>query len=159
MTRKKFSYFFHKNNLVHNRYVCCSCYKTQICYTNHHNRKVYACHCNRCIADNNIYSDSDNNKIPVICVNMKKYEIHNELSDEHINIKWKKSSLFSRRGYCHHCNDLLIIDYYFTQYIHDKNIVPNADLFCSDSQFKITDRHYNNWINLLFFHYFISTNH
>ena len=145
----------YKNKILHNRYIGCSCYKTQICYTNKNPDKIYACHCARCINDNNIYGECQTMDKPVIWVNIKNYEVHNEFTNEYITkIKWIRSSIFAKRGYCSSCNDILLIDYFFTQYIHDANITPKIDIFCYNKDKQLTDRHLNSWFEFYFYNLF-----
>lgn len=143
----------HKSQLVHNRYICCSCYKTQICYTLKNRNNIYACHCDKCIHDTNIYSQFENRERPAIWCQIKKYEIHNEFNDEEVQLNWKRSSPCSHRGYCKHCNDLLLIDYGVNQYIHDINMTPTVDIFCKKRGNQITNCNLSNWISILLFHY------
>ena len=143
----------YKGQLIHNRYICCSCYKTQICYTINKPQKVYACHCVHCLTDNNIYTVRENYMKPVIWVNIKRYEIHNEFNNEFIKLKWKKYTPFAKRGYCTYCNDLLIIDYKLSKYIHDNNITPTADLFCKRKDHCLTNKNLTNWFSILSYHY------
>ena len=145
----------HKKKLLHNRYIGCSCYKTQICYTNKNLDQIYACHCARCINDNNIYAGHNVTDKPVIWVSLRNYEIHNEFINECTEkIKWQRSSIFARRGYCSSCNDILLIDYFFTQYIHDANIPPKFDTFCYNKNKQLTDRCVNSWFKLHFYKLF-----
>ena len=145
----------YKNQLIHNRYISCSCYKTQICYTLTDSNKVFACHCSRCINDNNIYSCRDNAQKPIIWVPIKNYDIHNEFTNNlKTTIKWSKSSFFAKRGYCPYCNEILFIKYPFTKYIQDINLSPTIDIFCNSRNKLITNKCLNSWPKIFLYKYF-----
>ena len=141
------------HRLYNSRYISCSCYKTQICYYVKDSNKVYACHCSKCILDNDIYNDNIN-RIPIVWVNIRNYDLVNEFAGEFIqndnhdnhdnHLLWIKTGCFSKRGYCKYCKDIMLIDYYLTKYIKDMNIVPVADLYCYDSTKQLTNKCYNN---------------
>jgi len=145
------------HRLYNSRYISCSCYKTQICYYVKDSNKVYACHCSKCILDNDIYNDNIN-RIPIVWVNIRNYDLVNEFAGEFIqnnnyndndnndnnDLLWIKTGCFSKRGYCKYCKDIMLIDYYLTKYIKDMNIVPVADLYCYDSTKQLTNKCYNS---------------
>jgi hypothetical protein len=143
------NFFFHndKKDFLLYHYIVCSCYETHIKYNIKNSNKICACHCNKCIEDNtiNTYNNILNNDIPVIWVNAKNYNINNG------NITWKKTGIFSKRGYCSKCNNILIIDYYFRKYVHDINIAPKIDIFCYNKNKQITQKCFNSWFKILLY--------
>ena len=126
-----------------NQHSICFCYATQIDYTIKNYNYVYACHCFECLRDNNNAGYSANqseniNNVPIIWVNAKKYIVHNK------KLRWKRSSIIAKRGYCPCCNDILVIDYYFRKYVKDMSKIPKADLFCSNKARQVSAKSYSS---------------
>jgi hypothetical protein len=72
------------------------------------------------------------------------YENNKNTNKNNDNLLWIKTGCLSKRGYCKHCKDIMVIDYYFRKYIKDMNMVPVADLYCFDSTKQLTKKCYNN---------------
>lgn len=146
-------------------YIICSCYKTQISHIkpkSFNKKRVYACHCSQCIKDNLNNVGIKNGDCPLIWTNIIAYNIINEFNDDNhetntkngiSKLNWKRTGYLSKRGYCKHCNDPLILDFFFnSKYICNINAIPHADLYCKNKDKQLTTVNFNSMFCLKFHH-------
>ena len=148
-------------------YVTCSCYKTQLMYTIQNPKMVYACHCTICIKENLNNRTRYFTKCPIIWVNIKDFFITNEFTNDVTDIglseesnkmnkiKWKKTGLFSKRGYCKFCDETLLLIYFSylpflrSIYICNNNATPYVDLHCKNKNLRLTNKSFNSYNSYL----------